>query len=54
MYARLYRSKKYSAKKYNLTKPSAKQKELLQRVGLPSLINRKIVHKANNDLIYAE
>lgn len=46
--------KNIQQKKYNLTKPSAKQKELLQRVGLPSLINRKIVHKANNDLIYAE
>lgn len=46
--------KNIQQKKYNLTKPSAKQKELLQRVGLPSLINRKIVHKANNNLIYAE
>lgn len=46
--------KNIQQKKYNLTKPSAKQKELLQRVGLPSLINRKILHKANNDLIYAE
>ena len=46
--------KNIKQKKYNLTKPTAKQKELLQRVGLPSLINRKIVHKANNNLIYAE
>jgi hypothetical protein len=41
-------------KKINLTKPTAKQKELLQRVGLTSLINRKIVDKVNNNLIYAE
>ena len=46
--------KNIQQKKYNLTKLTAKQKELLQRVGLPSLINRKIVHKANNNLIYAE
>jgi len=41
-------------KNFNLTKSTAKQKELLQRVGLPSLINRKIVDKANNNFIYAE
>ena len=41
--------KNIQQKKYNLTTPTAKQKELLQRVGLPGLINRKIVHKANND-----
>lgn len=46
--------KNIQQKEFNLTKRNAKQKELLQRVGLPSLINRKIVHKANNNLIYAE
>ena len=46
--------KNIQQKEFNLTKLNAKQKELLQRVGLPSLINRKIVHKANNNLIYAE
>ncbi len=35
-------------------KSTAGQKELLPRVGLPSLINRKIVDKANNHLVYAE
>ena len=46
--------KNIQQKKFNLTKATAKQKELLQRVGLPGLINRKIVDKANNNLIYAE
>ena len=46
--------KNIQQKKFNLTKSTAKQKELLQRVGLPNLMNRKIVDKANNNLIYAE
>ena len=46
--------KNIQQKKINLTKSTAKQKELLQRIGLASLINRKIVDKANNNLIYAE
>ena len=46
--------KNIQQKKFNLTKATAKQKELLQRVGLPGLKNRKIVDKANNNLIYAE
>jgi len=40
-------------KNFNLTKPTAKQKELLQRVGLPSLINRMILKKTNKNLNYA-
>jgi len=46
--------KNIQQKKINLTKSTAKQKELLQRVGLPNLMNRKIVDKANDNLIYAE
>jgi transposase len=46
--------KNIQQKKFNLTKATTKQKELLQRVGLPGLINRKIVDKANKNLIYAE
>jgi transposase len=46
--------KNIQQKKFNLTKSTAQQKELLQRIGLASLINRKIVDKANNNLIYAE
>jgi transposase len=40
-------------KNFNLTKPTAKQKELLERVGLQSLINRRILEKANKNLNYA-
>jgi len=46
--------KNIQQKKFSLTKSTSKQNELLQRVGLPNLINRKIVEKANNNLIYAE
>ncbi|MCP4553712.1 MAG: IS1634 family transposase [Bacteroidetes bacterium] len=41
--------KNIQQKKISLTKPTTKQKELLQRVGLPKLTNRKIVKKANSD-----
>ncbi len=40
-------------KNFNMTKPTAKQKELLQRVGLSSLINRRMLEKANKNLNYA-
>lgn len=46
--------KNIQQKKFSLTKSTSKQNELLQRVGLPNLINRRIVEKANNNLIYAE
>ena len=41
-------------RKFNLTKTTAKQKELLQRVGLPNLIDREILDKANKNPNYAE
>jgi transposase len=40
--------------KFNLTKSTSKQKELLQRIDLPGLLNRNIVKKANNNSNYAE
>ncbi len=46
--------KNIQQKKYNLTKPTARQKELLQRIGLPSLTNRNIIDKANNNPFHAE
>jgi hypothetical protein len=46
--------KNIQQKKFSLTKSTSKQNELLQRVGLSNLINREIVEKANNNLIYAE
>lgn len=41
-------------KKINLTKPTSKQRELLKRVSLSNLLNKKIVEKANKNLNYAE
>jgi transposase len=41
-------------KKFNLTKTTAKQTDVLQRVGLPNLIDRKILDKANKNPNYAE
>jgi len=41
-------------RKFNLTKTTAKQKELLQRVGLPNLIDREILDMANKNPNYAE
>ena len=42
-----------SIKRFNLTKTTPKQKELLQRVRLASLLNRKILDKVNKNLHYA-
>ena len=39
-------------RKFNLTKSTAKQRELLQRVGLTNLLNRKILDKANKTMNY--
>ncbi len=41
-------------KKFTLTTPTSTQKELLQRVELPQLLNRKLVKKANAQIHYAE
>ncbi len=41
-------------KKINLTKSTSKQRELLKRVCLSNLLNRKIVEKANKNLNHAE
>ena len=46
--------KNIQQKKFNLTKRTSKQNELLNRIVLSNLINRNIVDKANNNLIYAE
>ena len=46
--------KNIKQKKFSLTKPTTKQKELLKRIGLSTLTNRKIVNIANDKLIYAE
>jgi transposase len=40
-------------KKFNLTKSTTKQKELLQRISLPALLNRRILDKVNKNLDYA-
>ncbi len=37
-------------KKFNLTKSTAKQRELLNRIGLMNLINRKILGEANKNM----
>jgi len=39
-------------KKFNLTKLTAIQKELLNRIGFTNLINRKILDKANKTMSY--
>jgi len=44
--------KNIQQKKFNLTKPTAKQKELLKRVGLFNLLDRKIIDRANKNLDY--
>jgi len=46
--------KNIQQRKFNLTKTTAKQADLLQRVGLPNLIDRKILDKANKNSNYAE
>ncbi|MFQ5821981.1 MAG: IS1634 family transposase [Candidatus Heimdallarchaeota archaeon] len=45
--------KNIQQRKFNLTKSTAKQKELLQRVSLSNLMNREILDKANKNLNYA-
>ena len=44
--------KNIQQKKFNLTKSTAKQKELLKRVGLFNLLDRKIIAIANKNLNY--
>ena len=44
--------KNIQQKKFNLTKSTAKQKELLKRIGLLNLLDRKIIDKANKNLNY--
>lgn len=44
--------KNIQQKKFNLTKSTAKQKELLKRVGLFNLLDRKIIDIANKNLNY--
>lgn len=44
--------KNIQQKKINLTKSTAKQKELLKRIGLVDLLDRKIIDKANENLNY--
>lgn len=39
-------------KKFNLTKSTVRHRELLQRVGLPNLLNRKILDKVNKATNY--
>jgi len=41
-------------KKFSLTKQTVKQRELLRRIGLPSLTNRKILEISNKNPNYAE
>jgi transposase len=41
-------------RKFNITKTTAKQKELLQRIRLSNLLDRKILGKANENTNYAE
>jgi len=44
--------KNIQQRKFNLTKSTPKQRELLQRVCLPNLIDRKIIDKANKNQSY--
>jgi len=41
-------------RKFNLTKTTAKQKELLQRIRLSNLLDKKILDKANKNPNHAE
>lgn len=45
--------KNIQEKRFNLTKSTTKQKELLQRIGLQSLLNRRILDKVSKNLDYA-